>query len=94
MSRAHTSSGKRRSGMTHATRGHHCDFCDNVSFGNGGKVAHARSHVRAGEAVELVRFWAHMPSPSRVFLPVADTDRIERFLSDGYLRGGRECPAV
>lgn len=43
---AYTAGGKRRSSMTHARRGGACDFCKRLVFGNGRKVAHARSHVR------------------------------------------------
>lgn len=84
MSRAYATGGKRRSSQTHARRGHQCQFCEAVSFGNGGQVAHARKHVRAGEAVELVKHWPSIPSPSRLFLPSGDTERIERFIADGY----------
>lgn len=76
MSRAYTSDGRRRSSMTHARRGHACDFCDKTVYGNGGNVAHARSHVRSGEAVELLKEFPTYPPMS--------TERIDRFIADGY----------
>lgn len=83
MSNAYTSSGKRRSSMTHATRGHKCDLCGRTVFGNGGKVAHGRGHVRRGEAVELVKHYVDQ-SPSRVFFPPVEVERIERWITEGY----------
>ena len=85
MSSQYTAGGKRRSSQTHARRGHPCQFCDAVSYGNGGKVAHARKHVRNGEAVELEKWHPLVSSASRVFLPSGDTERIARFVADGYL---------
>lgn len=85
MSKAYTSDGKRRSSQTHARRSHKCGFCEAVSYGNGGKVAHARRHVREGIAVELEKHWPYPMSPSRLFLPVGDAERIARFVEDGYL---------
>lgn len=41
--------------MTHARRGHECSLRGKVVYANGGKVAHGRSHVRRGEAVELLK---------------------------------------
>ena len=69
--------------MTHAKRGHDCTICGKTSFGNGGKVAHARGHVRRGEAVELVKFYGYDISPSRIFLAPADED-VERLIAKGY----------
>lgn len=84
MSRGYTADGRRISSMTHARRGHQCEFCDKVSFGNGGQVAHGRSHVRRGEAVELVKHFAvYPPMSSRLFLAAGD-DRIVGYLSNGY----------
>jgi len=71
--------------MTHAQHGHECKFCDRVSFGNGGAVAHARSHVRRGEAVELVKHYAtDPPMSSRLFFIPGDAaiqTQIERGFS-------------
>lgn len=83
MSNAYTSDGRRISSMTHAKRGHQCEFCDMVAFGNGGSVAHSRSHVRRGEVVELVKHYPDQ-SPGRIFLRVCDKERIQRFLDYGY----------
>jgi hypothetical protein len=70
--------------MTHAQHGHECSFCGQVSFGNGGKVAHARSHVRRGEAVELVKNYDTYPpmSTRRFFTP--DDPEIQRALDRGF----------
>jgi hypothetical protein len=88
MSKAHTSNGKRLSSMTHAKRWHECQFCGRVSFGNGGKVAHARSHVRKDEAVELVKYWAtYPPMTSRLFLSPNDPD-VSRLLKEGFVSIG------
>lgn len=84
MSSRYTADGKRLSSMTHARRCHPCEFCDRAPFGNGGMVAHARSHVRSGQAVELVIEYPYTGT-SRIFLPSADTDRIRRFIDDGYV---------
>jgi hypothetical protein len=82
MSKAYTSNGKRRSSMTHAGHGHECKFCDKVSFGNGGKVAHGRAHARRGEAVELVKYYAtYPPMTHRVF--VAPDER-QDWISQGF----------
>jgi len=67
--------------MTHGNRGHECDLCGRVVFGNGGKVSHGRSHVRKGEAVEL--FKSYGDSSSRLFLAPGDP-RIEKFIAKGY----------
>ena len=80
---AYTGDGRRRSSMTHARRGHECSLCGKVVFGNGGKVAHGRGHVKRGEAVELVKYYATLASPSRFFL-APDDERIERFKADGF----------
>lgn len=86
MSRAYTADGRRRSSMTHARRGHDCALCGRTVFGNGGKVAHGRGHVRRGEAVELVKHYpTYPPMSSRLFLPAGDV-RIETFLADGFDR--------
>jgi hypothetical protein len=84
MSRAYDAAGKRISSKVHARRGHSCSFCDKVSFGNGGQVAHARTHVRSGEAVELVKDLFYPFPPSRIFLPAGNDDQIARFVDDGY----------
>lgn len=89
MGEAYTSDGKRKSSMTHARRGHKCSFCDRTVFGNGGQVSHARSHVKRGEAVELVKDYAiYPPMTSRIFL-APDDPAIERMLSNGFERGGQ-----
>jgi hypothetical protein len=81
---AYTSSGKRRSSMTHATRGHECEICGRVVFGNGGEVSHGRGHVRRGEAVELVKHYAiYPPMSSRLFLSPAD-ERRTYFAGQGF----------
>lgn len=84
MSNAYTSDGKRRSSQTHARRGHQCEFCEQVSFGNGGNVAHARTHVRSGEAIELVRETLYAVSASRYFMPAGDPELLASFLDRGY----------
>lgn len=82
MSGAYTADGKRRSSMTHANRGHRCDICGRTVFGNGGRVAHGRGHVRRGEAVELVKDYVEQ-SPLRFFLLPGD-ERVAKFLGDGF----------
>lgn len=72
MSKTHTADGRRRSSMTHASRRYSCQFCDRTVYGNGGKVAHARAHVRAGQAVEWVKQYPD-GSTGRVFLLPDDT---------------------
>lgn len=86
MSGAYTSDGRRRSSMTHATRGHQCDLCGRTVFGNGGQVSHGRGHVKRGEAVELVKHYAgsYPPmSPMRVFL-APDDARVAEFTTRGF----------
>lgn len=84
MSSRYTANGKRLSSMTHARRGHHCDFCDYVAFGNGGQVSHARKHVREGKAVELLKeFATYPPMSTRRFLAIQDP-RIPTMLADGF----------
>lgn len=84
MSGAYTSDGRRRSSMTHARRGHTCDICGKVVFGNGGQVAHGRGHVRRGEAVELLKEYASYPPMSnRVFLAPGD-ENIGKFIERGH----------
>ena len=91
---AYDAAGKRNSSKTHARRAHGCDFCDQTSRGNGGKVAHARKHVRSGEAVELVKWYSMQTNPSRVFLAVGEVERIARFQREGYtLRSGDPFPS-
>lgn len=82
MSSRYTADGRRRSSMTHAGRGHDCDLCGTVSFGNGGRVSHGRGHVRRGEAVELFRQYDERTS-SRLFLAPGD-ERIARFKAQGF----------
>jgi hypothetical protein len=85
MSSRYTASGKRISSMTHAKRSHTCDLCGRVGFGNGAETAHGRSHVRRGEAVELVRHYAMVGvAPSRLFLPPEDP-RVTDALDRGYV---------
>lgn len=84
MSRGYTSNGKRLSAMTHASRGHECELCGRVVFGNGGQVSHGRGHVRRGEAVELVKHYAHPDlTPMRVFLP-PDDERVAEYHARGF----------
>ena len=86
MGNAYLSDGRRRSSMTHATRGHKCGLCERVSFGNGGQVAHGRSHVRRGEAIELFKEYPAYGMPalsSRLFL-APDDERVAKYLADGY----------
>lgn len=84
MSRAYTADGRRRSSMTHARRGHECTLCGRVIFGNGGQVAHGRSHVRRGEAVEVVKHYpVYPPMVSRLFL-APDDAKVTQFLNDGF----------
>lgn len=92
MSRTYTR-WKRRSSQTHARRGHECEFCDAVSHGNGGKVAHARAHVRRGEAVELVMDMPYPFGPSRFFLACGDVERIAEWTARGYAVAGPRPPA-
>jgi hypothetical protein len=73
VSNAYTSSGKRRSAMTHASRSHTCELCGHVGYGNGAETAHGRAHVRRGEAVELLKHYETYPTTSmRVFLAPDD----------------------
>jgi hypothetical protein len=81
---AYDAAGKRNSSKTHARRGHPCEFCESVSFGNGGRVTHARKHVQSGEAVELVKWYATESAPGRVFLPASDEARISEWFARGY----------
>lgn len=75
--------GRRKSSMTHATRGHPCSLCDNIAYGNGGAVSHGRAHVRRGEAVELLKLYPYTNDSSRLFLAPGDL-LIEKFLGEGY----------
>lgn len=86
MSRRYTADGRRISSMTHAEQGHACAFCDRVSYGNGGEVAHARAHVRRGEAVELVKEYGPPAGTSRVWLPSDEAEKIEGYISRGFDR--------
>lgn len=84
MSGAYTTDGRRRSSMTHASRGHECELCGRTVFGNGGEVSHGRSHVRRGEAVELLKEYAtYPPSSMRVFF-APDDPRVTEFLERGF----------
>jgi hypothetical protein len=84
VSNAYTSDGRRRSSMTHATRGHTCELCGRVVFGNGGEVSHGRAHVRRGEAVELVKHYdTYPPQVMRVFF-TPDDPRVADFQSRGF----------
>ncbi len=72
--------------MTHARRSHQCDLCPRAVFGNGGQVSHGRSHVRRGEAVELVKHYGHPGmSPSRLFLRLEDP-KVKELLGRGFER--------
>lgn len=85
MSARYTADGRRLSSMTHARRGHKCEFCDRTVFGNGGKVSHGRAHVGRGEAVELVKSYAtYPPIDSRIFVAASDTASIERLTGRGF----------
>jgi hypothetical protein len=85
MSTRYTSDGRRLSSMTHAKHGHPCEFCPKVPHGNGGQVAHGRWHVRRGDAVEMVKDYpVYPPMSSRLFIRADDTERIERYRSNGY----------
>ncbi len=80
----YTGDGRRISSMTHARRGHTCDLCGKVVFGNGGKVAHGRSHVRRGEAVELLKeYGSYPPTSTREFF-APDDPTIARWLERGF----------
>lgn len=84
MSSAYTADGRRRSSMTHARRGHTCDLCGKTVFGNGGKVAHGRSHVRRGEAVELLKEYATYPPMSTREFFAPDDPTVAKWLADGF----------
>jgi hypothetical protein len=83
VSRGYNSAGKRLSSMTHAARGHDCNLCGERVFGNGGQVSHGRGHVRRGEAIELVKYFGFIQSPSRLFLAPDDV-RVDEFLARGF----------
>lgn len=83
MSSRYTADGRRISSMTHARQAHTCSLCQRVSYGNGGEVAHSRSHVRRGEAVELVKEYGHPAGTSRVFL-APDDERMDWFMNRGF----------
>ena len=87
MSSRYTADGRRKSSMTHASRGHRCEFCDRVSYGNGGQVSHGRWHVNRGHAVELVKLFAtYPPTSNRLFIGADDTERIAEYEAKGYER--------
>lgn len=87
MSGAYTADGRRRSSMTHAKRGHKCEFCDRTVFGNGGKVSHGRAHVARGEAVEMVKHYPiYPPIVSRIFVAAGDNETIGRLADSGFDR--------
>lgn len=92
MGRAYTSNGKRISSMTHARRGHECEFCGRTVFGNGGQVSHGRGHVRRGEAVEVVKHYPTDPPTSMRMFLAPDDLIVERRLANGFVRvvDGRE----
>lgn len=83
MSKAYTVNGKRISSMTHAKKGHTCDLCGFVAFGNGGKVSHGRRHVRHGQAVELVKDYGAPGGTMRVFLAPNDP-KVTAYLDRGF----------
>jgi hypothetical protein len=70
--------------MTHARRGHTCDLCGKVVFGNGGKVAHGRSHVNRGEAVELLKEYASYPPTSTREFFAPDNPTIAVWIAKGF----------
>jgi len=73
--------------MGHARHGHKCQFCDRTVYGNGARVQHGRGHVRHGEAVELVKTYpTYPPMSNRLFVPVEDTERVDRYLNEGFTR--------
>jgi hypothetical protein len=80
---AYDAAGKRNSSKVHARRSHSCEFCDETPRGNGGAVAHGRKHVRAGEAVEMVKWYSELTSPSRVFVPPG-SEQEARFRAMGF----------
>lgn len=80
MSSRYTADGRRISSMTHARRGHACAFCDKVAYGNGGQVSHARSHVRRGDALELVK----RGIPDRRTFLAPDDERLSWWTDRGY----------
>ena len=84
MSSAYTADGRRRSSMTHARRGHPCDLCDKTVFGNGGKVSHGRSHVRRGEAIELLKEYPTWPPMSTREFFAPDDPKVAQWLADGF----------
>ena len=84
MSSAYTADGRRRSSMTHASRGDECSLCGKVVFGNGGKVAHGRSHVKRGEAVELLKEYRGYPPLSTREFFAPDDPIVEKWLADGF----------
>jgi hypothetical protein len=87
MSSRYTSDGKRRSSMTHARRGHQCEFCPKVAFGNGGQVSHGRWHVNRGHAVELVKHYGtYPPTSTRLFVASEKVARIAQYEADGFER--------
>jgi hypothetical protein len=90
---AYTADGRRKSSMTHASRGHTCPLCGHVAFGNGGKVAHARGHVRRGEAIEMVKEYpTYPPMPlGRVFLAPDDPLR-DWYIDHGFAECTDGCP--
>jgi len=84
MSSAYTADGKRRASMTHARRGHPCGRCEKTAFGNGGKVSHGRSHVRRGEAVELLKEYPTWPPMSTREFFAPDDPKVAQWLADGF----------
>lgn len=84
MGNAYTADGRRRSSMTHARRGHECALCGKVVFGNGGKVAHGRSHVKRGEAVELLKEYCGYPPLSTREFFAPDDPVVKIWLADGF----------
>lgn len=78
----YTSDGRRISSMTHAKRGHECDLCGKTVYGNGGKVAHGRGHVKRGEAVELFKQYEFGSSTREFFAP--DNPMVADWLARGF----------
>jgi hypothetical protein len=70
--------------MKHARRAHECGLCGKVVFGNGGKVAHGRSHVKRGEAVELLKEYATYPPMSTREFFAPNDPIVTQWLSDGF----------
>lgn len=69
--------------MTHARRGHECQLCGAIVFGNGGAVSHGRAHVRRGEAVEMYR-WYDLGLATREFVRADNAERLAQLVASGF----------